>query len=67
MSARRRFTATFLVALTAVLGPTAAGMASPAGPQAGTQTAAAGESAYGCSPAAPGNPLPDNCTDDTHW
>ncbi|MFP8959496.1 hypothetical protein ACLIYP_02825 [Streptomyces nanhaiensis] len=67
MSARRRFTATLLVALAAVLGPTAAGMASQAGTQAGTQTSAAGVSAYGCPSDALGNPLPGGCTDDTHW
>ncbi|MGK5449336.1 hypothetical protein [Streptomyces radiopugnans] len=63
MSARRRFTATLLVALAAVLGPTAAGMASQAGPQ----TAAAGGSAYGCPSDSLGNPLPGDCTEDTHW
>ncbi|WP_410537657.1 hypothetical protein [Streptomyces sp. KL2] len=63
MSARGRFTATLLVALTAVLGPTAAGTASQAGPQ----TAAAGGSVHGCPSDTLGNPLPGGCTEDTHW
>ncbi|CAL9470128.1 MULTISPECIES: hypothetical protein [Streptomyces] len=67
MSARRRFTATLLVAFAAVLGPTAAGMASQAGQQTGPQTAAAGGSAYGCPSDALGNPIPGDCTEDTHW
>ncbi|MBN3929228.1 hypothetical protein IQ279_06160 [Streptomyces verrucosisporus] len=63
MSASRQLTATLLIALAAVLGPAAAGMA----PQAGPQVTATGAAEGDCPADTREGSVTGGCTDDTHW